>query len=217
MHLQSSLNCVETDKLHVCSPACSQKLRKRREDRREKWEDGEWGGKVGEPKETSAETRVKNKRKQDGTRGWRWWVCMQTDETKHQQHQQRTLLQMSPVALESEADMILLLALSPPPLHRKAGRFSRQQRGYRGERGRQAHPKCFTADVAALPQQPFPIQNWCPDCSIGVYTPAYWYSTAGLFSLEPALMYEKKLFSGFMYLPLSSLNIHSASNLSSKC
>lgn len=35
------------------------------------------------------------------------------------QHQQRTLLQMSPVALESEADMIVLPALSSPPLHRK--------------------------------------------------------------------------------------------------
>lgn len=97
------------------------------------------------------------------------------------EHQQRTLLQMSPVALESEADMILLPALSSPPLHRKGGTLLLSARGYRGvggerERGRRAQPKCFTADVAALPQQPFPIQNWCPYCSTGVYTPAYWYS-----------------------------------------
>lgn len=77
---------------------------------------------------------------------------------------ERTLLQMSPVALESEADIFVLPALSSPPLHRK----KKKQTGrallpsahdYRKQREGGAQPKCFTADVAALPQQPFPIQN----------------------------------------------------------
>lgn len=74
-------------------------------------------------------------------------------------HQQRTLLQMSPLALESEADMMLLPALSSPPLHRKGGTLLPSARGYRGRERERAQPKCFTADVAALPQQPFLIQN----------------------------------------------------------
>lgn len=68
---------------------------------------------------------------------------------------------MSPVALESEADIFVLPALSSPPLHRgkKAEPSSPLPviTGGRGEGG--AQPKCFTADVAVLPQQPFPIQN----------------------------------------------------------
>lgn len=54
------------------------------------------------------------------------------------EHQRRTLLQMSPVALESEADMILLPALSlpppppPPQLHRKGGTLLPSARGYGG-------------------------------------------------------------------------------------
>lgn len=82
MHLQSSLNCVETDKLHVCSPACSQSLRKRREDRREKWEDGsgevKWANQNGLLQRQEREVR-ENKM---------WLVgeedefFMQTDETK---------------------------------------------------------------------------------------------------------------------------------------
>lgn len=48
------------------------------------------------------------------------------------EHQQRTLLQMSPVALESEADMTVLPALSSPPLHGKGRTLLPSARGYRG-------------------------------------------------------------------------------------
>lgn len=173
------------------SSVCSQKMGKRWEGRQGKWWDAL---KVGEPEQTSAETRVSGKRQDvseqtdmglvDDEAEFACRVIKQKGE-----HQQRTLLQMSPVALESEADMILLAALSPPPLHRKGGTLLPSATWLQGgERGRRAQPKCFTADVAALPQQPFPIQNWCPDCSTGVYTPAYWYGTVGFFSFEPALM-----------------------------
>ena len=77
------------------------------------------------------------------------------------EHQQRTLLQMSPVALESEADMILLPAFSSSPHCTEKAEPSSLLPVVTGgrERGRRAQPKCFTADVAALLHQPFPIQN----------------------------------------------------------
>lgn len=110
---------------------------------------------------------------------------------QNEEHQRRTLLPISPVALESEADMILLPAAPPPPpLHRQVGTLLPLTTWLQGgERGRRARPKCFTADVAALPQQPFPIQNWCPDCSTGVYTPAYWSS--GFLQLQASLHGKK--------------------------
>lgn len=102
---------------------------------------------------------------------------------------------MSPVALESEADMLLLPVLSSP--HGKEGEepSSPQPVG----RGREAcTPKCFAA-IAALPQQSFPIQNWCPDCSSVVHMPACW--RALLLSANPS--WTKSLFLLPIYTPFS--------------
>lgn len=76
------------------------------------------------------------------------------------EHQQRTLLQMSPLALESEADMFLLPALSSPPLHRKSRALLPSARGYRMEReGGALSLSVSQLTLLRCLQQPFPIQN----------------------------------------------------------
>lgn len=143
------------------------------------WKGWGGGGAVQKRRRLRADRRV----------GWgvlvdkRDWVVHAEWSNENGQRQRRTLLQMSPVALESEADIFVLPALPSPPLHRRGKKKKRQNPPplspwlQRGEREGGAQPKCFTADAAALPQQPFPIQNWCPYCSTGVHTPAYCYST----------------------------------------
>lgn len=135
-----------------------------------------WGdaGKVSEPENTSAETTVRGEGREEKrneedvseqTDGGLMdketeFACRVTEQNG--QHQQRTLLQMSPVALESEADIFVLPALSSPHCIEKKKKRQNpppSARDYRREREGGAQTKCFTADVAALPQQPFPIQN----------------------------------------------------------